>query len=138
MREASAYWNPGPMPAHFMALLLGAAFAALLLAVAAAGHLREKTLNNPPAKDGLTIAFSRPLGLKIFFGAFMAAMVFTAMAAAWKSWLWGAVFILLVGGGRLNAALNRARNPAEHGQVMRVTWLFAALWALAAWLAMLL
>jgi 1,4-dihydroxy-2-naphthoate octaprenyltransferase len=130
-RQFAAVWNPGPLPVGLATLMLGAALALLVASLGIVWHLRDKTLKNPPAQEGLTINFSRGLGLKLYLGAFMAAMALSAMVAVWKPWLWGAAVILLIGIGRLNAALNAADSPGRHAEIFKKTALFIVLWAVA-------
>jgi len=129
--------SPGPFPQGLAMVMLVLAIIALIAAIGVVVHLRDKNLKNPPKKDGLTISFSRGLGLKFYFSGLMTAMVMSAMVAVWKPWLWGGVVVLLIGAGRLNAALHRADSSADHSHIIEKTALFIALWAVATWLGLM-
>jgi len=68
-------------------------------------------------------------------GFLLAALVLTAMVAAWKPWLWGAIIVLLIGAGRLNAALGRIGETHKFDEVIGKTALFIVLWGVSSVLA---
>jgi|GEM_PF-2187705 1,4-dihydroxy-2-naphthoate octaprenyltransferase len=137
LKAVSAWLNPGPYNVGIAIGLMVLATVALVISIGIVCHLKEKSLPNPPAKkDGLTINFSRAMGLKLYMACLLTAIALTGMVTVWKPWLWGAMVVLLVGAGRLNAALQHISEPHKFDEVMWKTGLFILLWGIASWLAM--
>ena len=119
-------------------LFLGVACGAMAIAILEVNNIRDIPTDRVAKKMTLAARYGKKLGLGIYMGALLTALVATAIIASAKHWVFTAVALILVIGGRLVARLARADKAGEYNNLLRDTALLQLLWGVAVIIGILL